>query len=89
MPLLRPILLVAVLLRVIDAIKNIDLIIVITQGGPGTSTEILNYYAFQTSFQDFQVGRGAAIALIVFALIMVLVLLLLATLRDRGEAARA
>ncbi len=50
LPLLAPILLVAVLLRLIDALKNIDLIIVITQGGPGTSTEILNYYAYQTSF---------------------------------------
>jgi len=53
LPLLQPILLVAVLLRLIDAIKNIDLIIVITQGGPGTSTEILNFHAYRTSFQDF------------------------------------
>jgi multiple sugar transport system permease protein len=88
LPLLRPILLVALLLRLIDAIKNIDLIIVITQGGPGTSTEILNYYAFRTSFQDFQVGRGAALALIVLALIMILVVLLLSTLRGiRDEKA--
>lgn len=81
LPLLRPILLVAVLLRLIDAIKNIDLVLVITQGGPGTSTEILNFYAYRTSFQDFQVGRGAALAMIVLALILVLVLLLLGTLR--------
>jgi multiple sugar transport system permease protein len=80
--LLRPILLVAVLLRLIDAIKNIDLIIVITQGGPGTSTEILNYYAFRTSFQQFQVGRDAALAMIVLALIMVLVMLLLGAMRE-------
>jgi len=89
LPLLAPILLVAVLLRLIDALKNIDLIIVITQGGPGTSTEILNYYAYQTSFQDFQVGRGAALAMIVFAVIMVLVMLLLLTLRNPGASAPA
>jgi multiple sugar transport system permease protein len=82
LPLLSPILLVAVLLRLIDALKNIDLIIVITQGGPGTSTEILNYYAYQTSFLNFQVGRGAALALIVFVVIMALVLLLLGALRS-------
>src|SRR5271167_3195939 len=80
LPLLMPILLVAVLLRLIDALKNIDLIIVITQGGPGTSTEILNYYAYQTSFQDFQLGRGAALAIIVFAVIMLFVLFLLRAL---------
>ena len=89
LPLLASILLVAVLLRLIDALKNIDLIIVITQGGPGTSTEILNYYAYQTSFQDFQVGRGAALAIIVFAVIMVLVMLLLRTLRNPGASAPA
>ncbi|GLS22401.1 sugar ABC transporter permease [Labrys miyagiensis] len=82
LPILKPILLIALLLRMIDALKNIDLIIVITQGGPGTSTEILNYYAYRTSFLDFQVGRGAALSLIVFAVIMALVLLLLTALRS-------
>lgn len=86
LPLLQPVLLVAVLLRLIDALKNIDVFIVITQGGPGTSTEILNFYAFSTSFQDFQVGRGAALALIVFVIIMVLVMLLLASMRRFGRA---
>ncbi|MCB8878081.1 carbohydrate ABC transporter permease [Acidisoma silvae] len=86
LPLLQPVLLVAVLLRLIDALKNIDLFIVITQGGPGTSTEILNFYAFSTSFQDFQVGRGAALALIVFVIIMVLVMLLLASMRRFSRA---
>lgn len=89
LPLLKPILMVAVLLRVIDALKNIDLIIVITQGGPGTSTEILNYYAYRTSFLDFQVGKGAALALIVFVVIMVLVLLLLSMLRGPRKKAAA
>ena len=86
LPLLRPILLVAVLLRLIDAIKNIDLIIVITQGGPGTSTEILNFHAYRTSFQDFQVGRGAALAMIVLVVILVLVMLLLGTINRLGKA---
>ncbi|MEZ2127811.1 MULTISPECIES: carbohydrate ABC transporter permease [unclassified Sinorhizobium] len=89
-PLLKPILMVALLLRLIDSLKNIDLMIVITQGGPGTSTEILNYYAYSTSFQEFQVGYGAALALIVFVVIMGLVLALMAALnrsRRQGSAA--
>jgi multiple sugar transport system permease protein len=72
----------------IDALKNIDLIIVITQGGPGTSTEILNYYAYQTSFQDFQLGRDAALAIIVFAVIMLFVLLLLRARQSRKTSAQ-
>ena len=64
-------------------------IIVITQGGPGTSTEILNYYAYSTSFQGFQVGYGAALALIVFVVIMALVLALMAALnRTSAKGAR-
>ena len=90
LPLLKPILMVALLLRLIDSLKNIDLIIVITQGGPGTSTEILNYYAYSTSFQGFQVGYGAALALIVFVVIMALVLALMAALnRTNAKGERA
>jgi ABC-type sugar transport system permease subunit len=86
LPLLQPVLMVALLLRMIDALKNIDLFIVITQGGPGTSTEILNFYAYSKSFQDFQVGRGAALALIVFVVIMALVVALTAAMRRFGTA---
>jgi multiple sugar transport system permease protein len=89
LPLLKPVLLVGVLLRLIDAVKNIDLVLVITQGGPGTSTQILNFFAYRTSFQDFQVGRGAALAIIVLLVILVLVLILLATLRRFGKAETA
>jgi multiple sugar transport system permease protein len=85
LPLLKPILMVALLLRLIDSLKNIDLIIVITQGGPGTSTEILNYYAYSTSFQGFQMGYGAALALIVFVVIMALVLVLMGALNRTGN----
>jgi multiple sugar transport system permease protein len=84
LPLLKPILIVALLLRVIDSLKNIDLIIVITQGGPGTSTEILNYHAYATSFLQFQMGSGAALALIVFVVIMALVLGLMMVLNKTG-----
>jgi ABC-type sugar transport system permease subunit len=71
LPMLRPVLLVAILIRTIDSLRYLDLVLVITQGGPGQSTEILNYLAYRTSFQEFQLGRGAALAFIVFALVMV------------------
>jgi multiple sugar transport system permease protein len=80
---------VALLLRLIDSVKNIDLIIVITRGGPGTSSEILNYYAYSTSFQDFQMGYGAALALIVFVVIMALVLVLTRAMRHGSAGARS
>ncbi len=58
----------------------------ITQGGPGTSTEILNFFAYRVTFQAFQVGRGAALAIIVFLVILVMVSALLKILRDRDAA---
>ncbi len=77
LPMLRPVLLVALIMRTIDSLRYLDLVLVITQGGPGTSTEILNYLAYRTSFQEFQVGRGAAYAFLVFALVMVAAVALL------------
>jgi multiple sugar transport system permease protein len=71
LPMLRPVLLVAVLIRTIDSLRYLDLVLVITQGGPGRSTEILNYLAYRTSFQEFQFGRGAALSFVVFGLVMV------------------
>ena len=53
-PLLKPVLLVAILLRLIDSIKNIDLIIVITQGGPGTSTEIRTFMPIARASRTFR-----------------------------------
>lgn len=89
LPLLRPVLLVALLLRLIDSIKNLDLVLVITQGGPGTSTEILNFFAYRVTFQAFQVGRGAALAIIVFLVILLMVLALLRILRERDASGAA
>jgi len=71
LPMLRPVLLVAILIRTIDSLRYLDLVLVITQGGPGRSTEILNYLAYRTSFQEFELGRGAALAFVVFALVMI------------------
>lgn len=88
LPLVRPILVVAALLRTIDSIKNLDLVLVITQGGPGTSTEILNYFAYRTTFQEFLIGKGAALSLIVFAVILAAVALMLRMLRDSTGPAR-
>lgn len=85
LPMIKNLLLVAVLLRLIDSVKNIELMYVVTQGGPGTSTQTLNYFAFQTGFVQFQMGRSAALAYIVFALIMVVTLVLIRTVR-RGAA---
>lgn len=72
-PLLRPIIIVAVLIRGLDTLKFFDVIFTLSGGGPGYSTETLAFYIYQTGYQFFRLGYGAAAA---FVLLIFLVLLL-------------
>jgi multiple sugar transport system permease protein len=67
LPLLRPALLVAFLFRTIDAFRVFDVVYVMTGGGPGTATEPIALYTFNTLLQNLQFGYGSALAVIVFA----------------------
>ncbi len=83
-PLIRPFLMVAVLLRLIDALKSFDIIFAMTQGGPGNASETINLYLYQTAFAYYDVGYGSAIASVFFVII---VALSLAALWLRSRAA--
>ncbi|MGK2850862.1 MAG: carbohydrate ABC transporter permease [Candidatus Limnocylindrales bacterium] len=69
LPLLRPVLLIAVILRAIDAFKIFDVLVVLTGGGPGTATEMLNLRVFDLYFQEFRYGYAAFLAVILAAII--------------------
>lgn len=69
-PLLRPILIIALLFRTLDALRAFDLPFVLTGGGPANATETLTVYAYRSLFQTLQLGFGSAIAVAVFALVM-------------------
>ena len=70
-PLVRPLLLVALLFRTLDALRAFDIMFVLTGGGPAGSTETLTVYAYRSLFQTLQVGFGSAIGVVVFVLVMV------------------
>ena len=70
LPGIRAAIVVAVILRSIDALKTFDIIYVITQGGPGTASETLNVFAFRTGFEFFRAGYAAT--LLIFLLFVVL-----------------
>ena len=74
LPLLKPVLLVALLFRTIDAIRIFDLIYVLTGGGPGGSTTSLSLYAYNY-FVSGDYGYGSAVSVIVFVLAAGLALL--------------
>ncbi len=72
LPYIRPTLVVAGLFRLIDSIKAFPLIYVLTNGGPGTTTEVTNYYAFVESFNFSYWGYGSAIATLMVAGVLLL-----------------
>jgi multiple sugar transport system permease protein len=72
LPYVRPTLVVAGLFRLIDSIKAFPLIYILTNGGPGTATEVTNYYAFVEAFNFSYWGYGSAIATLMVAGIFLL-----------------
>lgn len=70
LPSIRSAIVVALILRGIDALKTFDIIYVITQGGPGIASETLNVFAFKTGFEFFHLGYAAT--LLIFLLFIVL-----------------
>jgi multiple sugar transport system permease protein len=86
LPLLRPVLMVAIVLRLIDAVGTFDQIFVLTRGGPGTSTQLISTYSYNTAFQFTQYGR--AMAMVVALLVLVLLLTIVAIRFMRRAAAR-
>jgi multiple sugar transport system permease protein len=72
LPMLRPVIMVAVLIRAMDAFTVFDQVYVLTNGGPGTSTEVATLMVFKTAFRFSQIGYGAAMALTLLALVMAL-----------------
>jgi multiple sugar transport system permease protein len=70
LPLLRPTILVAVTLRAIEALTTFDQVYVLTRGGPGTSTQLISIYGYQTFFQFQQVGYAAAMLFIVSLVVL-------------------
>lgn len=77
-PLMVPIIVVAVLIRLVSAVKTYDLIYILTRGGPGTSTETISYLIWRTGLAGpLDVGQAAAGSIILLLVIVGLTVLLL------------
>lgn len=81
LPAVRGAVVVALILRAVDALKTFDIIYVITGGGPGTATETLNVYAFRSGFEFFRAGYAAS--LLIFLMFLVLGIAILLNLARR------
>jgi multiple sugar transport system permease protein len=79
LPLLAPFIVVALIIRTIDALKAFDTIYVITQGGPGQASETINIFLYLQAFAFYNMGYASAVVVVFFALILVLAALLMWT----------
>jgi len=77
LPLILPFVVIAAMIRTIDAVKSFDIIFAITQGGPGSASETINVYLYSVAFVYYDLGYGSAIAVVFFALIVALAAVLL------------
>lgn len=83
-PMILPFMMVAVIIRSIDALKSFDIIFAMTQGGPGTASETINIYLYNVAFAYYDIGYGSAIAVVFFIVIITMSLALL-HLRQRTK----
>ncbi|HZS85086.1 MAG TPA: sugar ABC transporter permease [Stellaceae bacterium] len=84
LPLIWPFIVVAGVIRTIDALKSFDVIYVITQGGPGTASETINIFLYQQAFAYYHLGYAGAVTVVFFILIIAVSLVLLA-MRQRAK----
>jgi multiple sugar transport system permease protein len=70
LPMMLPTLMVVAMLRVMDLLKLIDIVYVMTGGGPGHLSETVNLYNYLAALSYDKVGYGAAIALALFLIVM-------------------
>ena len=73
LPLLAPVLVVAILLRCLDAMKVFEYVFATTRGGPGTETETLQYFIYQTGIQFFRLGSASSMAFVVLVVVLAVI----------------
>lgn len=82
LPLIRPMILLALLFRTMDAIRRYDSIMAMTAGGPGTATQTLNIYSYYQGFSYFNIGYSSALSLVMLVVIFAISMVLLKRIRQ-------
>ena len=83
LPLLNSTMLFVLVTDIIGSFQIFDTVYVMTQGGPGNATNVVNYQIYQTAFQNFDVGSAAAMSLVLFAVILVVTVIQFRFFRSR------
>ncbi len=84
LPVIKPVLIIAILIRALDLFRIFDIIWAMTKGGPGTMTETISIYTYIRAFKEFETSYAGAIAFLVIILLSIIVIFAL----KRVEIAR-
>lgn len=85
LPLLRPVILVVLLLRIMDAFRVFDIIWTLTFGGPGRTTEVLSMLIYKTGLQFFQIGQASAMSWLFLLVIFCISIFFIRELQRRNR----
>ena len=77
LPMIRSILLIAFLMRLIDVFRALEVMYILTYGGPGNSTELLSLHIYKSAFDSQQLGYAAAISALLIVIVFLLSLAIL------------
>jgi len=83
LPLLRPAILIVLIIRAVDALRSLELVFMMTKGGPAGDTEVLPWYLYTTGFLSLDLGYAAAMAVLMLVLVTVLSQLFVGLLESR------
>jgi multiple sugar transport system permease protein/N,N'-diacetylchitobiose transport system permease protein len=84
-PLLRPALAIILVIRSMDAFRVFDIIYIMTSGGPSDGTKVIAYYTYLEAFSFLRMGRGAALAWIITAVVGLMAFLYIRLLNRETE----
>lgn len=72
LPLMRPVIMVTLLIRLIFAVKTYDLIYIMTRGGPGDATDLVSYYIYRSAFVGLNIGQASAMSALLLLIVLAL-----------------
>jgi multiple sugar transport system permease protein len=82
LPLLLPLILVALTIRGMDAFREFDTFMLLTGGGPGQATEVISMMAYILAFRAYDIGRASAVAWVILILVLAFSIFFVKKLRD-------
>jgi multiple sugar transport system permease protein len=85
LPLMKPVIVVALLIRTVFGFRTFDLVYILTRGGPGVTTDVMSYYIYRRTFMGLNLAESSAASYILLIITMVVVVFLYRAMRMQRE----